>query len=229
MTRVFLLWLLLPQLTPVAPGEAILKRVETALASVHDYTVSLEITADLENARIPPMHATMYFKEPGRVHFSSEGFALLPKEGFTLTPASILERFRIDSVVGEGEGERVYRLRLVARDERAGVTGGWLRISSGRWTIDGGDLSFSDGRSLSVRYRYEPVGTVWLPSEMGLSFSRPGGVESVPPDVQKALPLGGSLPRRGSITIRFSGYRLNTGLSDEIFGSPQIPPAGTKR
>ncbi len=224
MTQGVLLWFLLLQLTAVPAGEALLKRVETALASVHDYTVSLEITADLENARIPPMNATMYFKEPGRVHFSSEGFALLPKEGFILTPARILERFRIDSVVGEGEGERKYRLWLTARDERAGVSGGWLRISSGRWTIDGGDLNFADGRSLSVRYRYEPVGAVWLPSEMELSFSRPGGVEPVPPDGQKALPLGGSLPRRGSITVRFSGYRLNAGLSDEIFGSPQIPP-----
>lgn len=224
MTRAVLLWCLLPQLAAVPAGEALLRRVETALASVHDYTVSLEITADLENARIPPMNATMYFKEPDRVHFSSEGFALLPREGFILTPARILERFRIDSVVSEGGGERDYRLWLTARDDRAGVSGGWLRISSGRWTIDGGDLRFADGGTLSVRYRYGMVGTVWLPSEMGLSFSRPAGAEPASPDGQKSLPLGDSFPRQGSVTIRFSSYHLNIGLSDEIFGSPQNPP-----
>ncbi len=220
MTRVFLLWLLLPQLTPVAPGEAILKRVEAALASVRDYTVSLEITADLEQARIPPMNATMYFKQPDRVHFESEGFALLPKEAFGLRPARLLERFRVDSMVSESAGgEKVYRLRLRPRDERTRVQEMWVRISSGRWTIDGGEISMPDGRAVTLRFRHEQVGTVWLPSELSLTFSQPGGAISEPslPDDQRPIQFGRGAPRRGIITIRFSGYRLNTGLSDDIF------------
>ncbi len=133
MTWAILLWLALPQLSAVSAGEALLKRVEAALAPVRDYTVTLEITADLEQARIPPMKATMYFKQPDRVHVESEGFALLPKEAFSLSPTRLLERFRVDSVVTERDGGAPhYRLRMAARDERSRVREIWLQISSGR-------------------------------------------------------------------------------------------------
>ncbi len=226
MTRAFLLWLLLPQLTPVPAGEAILRRVETALASVHDYTVSLEITADLEQARIPPMQATMYFKQPDKVHFESEGFALLPRQAFGLSPARLLEKFRVDSVVSEGAGEeKEYRLRLTPREERTGVQEMWIRVSSARWTIDGGEISLPEGRAMTLRFRHEQVGAVWLPSELSMEFSQTGGATQEPslPDDQKPLHLGRNVPRQGSVTIRFSDYKLNTGLSDEIFTRSPVP------
>ncbi len=228
MMRAFLLWLLLGQLTPVPAGEAILKRVETALASVHDYTVSLEITADLEEARIPPMKATMYFKQPDRVHFESEGFALLPREAFALSPARLLERFRVDSMVTEGAGEeKEFRLRLTPRDERTRVQEMWIRVSSARWTIDGGEISLPGGRAMTLRFQHRQLGTVWLPSELSLAFSQSGGAAPEPSlqDDGKPLRLGRSALRQGTVTIRFSGYKLNTGLSDEIFTRSSVPGA----
>lgn len=228
MTWTLLLCSILPQLTAVSAGDALLKRVEAAQASVQDYTVSLEITADLEEARIPPMKATMYFKQPDRVHFASEGFALLPKEAFSLSPTRLLERFRVDSVVSENTGGRKnYRLRLTARDEKNRMHDVWLLISSERWTIDEGGMSFADGRTVTVRFRHERVGEVWLPSELFLFFSQPGGVRTdpSPPDDRKTVPFGRGTPRQGSVTVRFSGYRLNTGLSDEIF-APSSGPSG---
>lgn len=226
MTWAILLWLVLPQLSAVSAGEALLKRVEAALAPVRDYTVTLEITADLEQARIPPMKATMYFKQPDRVHFKSEGFALLPKEAFNLSPARLLERFRVDSVVTESDGgTTLYRLRLAAREERSRVHEIWLQISSGQWTIDGGELSFGDGRTLTVRFRHEQVGTVWLPSEMVLTFSQPGAAaaEPSPLEDQKPVQLGREALLRGSVTIRYSGYKVNTGLSDDLFPPASVP------
>ncbi len=228
MRWVFLLWLLPVQLAPVPAGEAILKRVEAALASVHDYTVSLEVTADLEQARIPPMKATMYFKQPDRVHFESEGFALLPREAFGLSPARLLERFRVDSVVAGGAGEeREYRLRLTPRDEKTRVQEMWVQVSSVRWTIDGGEISLPEGRVMALRFRHEQVGGVWLPSELSLTFSGPGGAIAEPslPDEQKPFRFGRNAPRQGSVAIRFTGYRLNTGLSDDIFTRSSAPGA----
>jgi hypothetical protein len=228
MTWSVLVLALLPQLAPVPAGEAILKRVEAALASVQDYTVTLDITADLEQANIPPMKATMYFKQPDRVHFESQGFALLPRDAFALSPARLLERFRIDSVAQDSvEGERVYRLRLSARDEKVRVRGAWIEVSPLRWTIDRGELSFGDERTITLRFRHERVGSVWLPSELSLTFSQAGAAkpEESLPDDQKPVQLGRGAPRKGGVVVRYSGYRLNTGLSDEIF-VPSPVPAG---
>jgi outer membrane lipoprotein-sorting protein len=221
-----LLWVLLAQLAPVPAGEAILKRVETALASVQDYTVALDITADLEQAKIPPMQATMYFKKPDRVHVESQGFALLPREAFSLSPTRLLERFHVAGVVADTlEGRRVYRLQLTARDEKTRFREAWLEVSPERWTIDRGRLSFADDRTLIVQFQYARVGSVWLPSELQVSFSQPGVVvpENSPLEDQKPVQLGRGALRRGSVIIRYSGYRLNTGLSDEIFAPSPVP------
>ena len=67
-------------------GEQILKNVESARAAVKDYTVMLDIVADVERLKVPPMKAKMYFKYPDKVHFDSKGFALLPREGLALNP-----------------------------------------------------------------------------------------------------------------------------------------------
>ncbi len=226
MTTAVLLCALFPQMTAVPAGDAILRRVEAAQASVEDYTVTLEITADLEQARIPQMKATMYFKKPDRVHFESEGFALLPKEAFTLRPTLLLERFRVDSVVAEIDGgQREYRLLLVARDERARVRDLWLQVSPERWTIDGGELNFAEGRRIAVQFRHERLGSVWLPSEMSLSFSQSGAAIAEPPpsDDQNPVRLGRGSFRRGTVTVRYSGYRLNTGLPDDLFLPSSVP------
>jgi len=217
---------LLLQLTPVPAGEAILKRVEAALASVQDYTVTLDITADIEQANIPPMKATMYFKQPDRIHFESQGFALLPREAFSLSPTRLLERFRVDSVaVDTAEGEKIYRLHLTARDEKVRMREAWLDVSPERWTIDRGRLTFADDRTIAVRFRHERVGSVWLPSELFLSISQAGAVpsEAPPSDEGRPAQLGRRALRKGSVVIRYSGYRLNTGLSDDIFVPSSVP------
>ena len=222
MTRTVMFWVAVAQLAGVPAGEALLKRVEAAMESVRDYTVTLDITADLEQASIPPMQAKMYFKQPDKVHVESQGFALLPREALGFSPSRLLERFRVESVASVTvEGRKLYRLQLTPRDERARVRTTWLEISPEHWTIERCELSFADDRSVTVGFKYDQVGSVWLPSEMSLSFaSSPRTThESSPVDDQKVIQAGRGALRKGTILIRYSGYQLNTGLPDSVFTS----------
>jgi hypothetical protein len=219
--------ILLLQLASVPAGEAILKRVETALAPVEDYTVALSIVADLEQVNIPPMDATLYFKKPDKVHVASESFALLPKDAFSLTPSMILKRFSVTEVLPESVGgKKVYRLQLAARDERMRVREAWLQVSAERWTIERGELRLAENRTLALEYAYTRIKNVWLPSEMRLSFSQPPAAQENSPLLDQK-PVQGSrrLPLRGSVLIRYSGYRLNTGLPDSVFPATSEPAA----
>jgi outer membrane lipoprotein-sorting protein len=222
MTWTAMLWVMFAQLAGAPAGEALLKRVEAALESVRDYTVTLDITADLEQANIPPMKATMYFKQPDRVHVESQGFALLPREVLGFSPARLLERFRVESVTPVAmEGHKIYRLQLAPGDERARVRTTWLEISPEHWTIERCELSFADDRTITVAFRHEQVGSVWLPAEVSLSFaSSPRTArETSPLDDQKLIQAGRGALRKGNVIIRYSGYRLNTGLPDSLFTS----------
>ncbi|MEK9138626.1 MAG: hypothetical protein AAB393_16000, partial [Bacteroidota bacterium] len=62
-------------------GEEILKKVDVSFSGVQDYSVVLDITADMERMTIPPMQVHMYYKQPDKFHFESENFAILPREG----------------------------------------------------------------------------------------------------------------------------------------------------
>ncbi len=58
-------------------AEAIVARVEQPYAGIADYTVNLDVNVDIQGLTIPPVRATMYFKQPDKVHFKAEGFAIL--------------------------------------------------------------------------------------------------------------------------------------------------------
>ena len=94
-------------------GEEILDRVEQTLTRVDDYTVTLDIVADIEGLSVPPMKVTMYFKQPDNVHFDSEGFALIPREGMAMSLAKLKENFSVGRVDRDTvHGEPAYRLTL---------------------------------------------------------------------------------------------------------------------
>ncbi len=81
-------------------GEEILKKVESQVAGVQDYTVSLGVTVDLERLNVPPMHVTMYYKKPDKVRFASDGFALLPKEGIGIGAGGLVSKYQWRTLVG---------------------------------------------------------------------------------------------------------------------------------
>ena len=211
--------------TLIPSGEAILQRVEAGTAGIDDYTVTLDIITDLEQIKIPPTQATMYFKRPDRIHFETQGFAILPKEAFSLTPSKLLQRFSLERVLWDSlGGEPEYRLILRSRDERTRSLDVWLYIHPSRWTIDMARLTLPENRMLIVRLEHQRVENVWLPTRLSITFIRPRAdkSENTPLDEQKLTSIRTSLPQEGSVTIRYSGYRINTGLSDEIF-APSPP------
>ena len=104
-------------LTGFRPGEPsgadILRHVETQVAGVKDYTVTLDVVADIERLKVPPMHATLYFKQPDKVHIESKNFAMLPRESMGMQFSKLNERYAVDSVVADRKEQPVvYRLVL---------------------------------------------------------------------------------------------------------------------
>jgi hypothetical protein len=211
--------------TQLPSGEALLKNVEAGTAGVRDYTVTLDITTDLEHIKTPPTQATMYFKRPDRIHFETQSFAMLPKDAFSLTPARLLQRFTPEMVLWDSlGGEPEYRLILRSRDERARSLGIWLYIHPSRWTIDMAQLWLPENRKLIVRLEHQKVENVWLPAVMTITFASRGTdkIETAPFEDQKPMVIRPMLVQEGRITIRYSGYRINTGLGDELFSPSRL-------
>jgi outer membrane lipoprotein-sorting protein len=215
--------LLLATLAPVIgtsstgnDGERILKRVDESLRSIEDFIVDLDVTADIERMKMPPMRVRMYFKQPDKVHYESEGFALLPREGLTFSVSRLLSRFIVEGVRDDTVSPGTLRLlQLRPRDERERTMRLEVSIDTARWRPARISSSLFDGRTMTVTFEYEKHDGVLVPSLLAVRFTAPS--DTLGPNLDE--PGGWSPPvsRNGTITIRYSHYTINSGFPDDIF------------
>ena len=204
-------------------GEAILRRVEARLAGVHDYTVTLDVIADIERLNVPPMHATMYFKQPDKIHLDAQGFALLPREGLQPNAGRLLSRYTVAQVGKDSiEGTAVRKVTLQAKTDRVFPRSLALYVNTERWTTERIVTAGAADRLVTISFNYVQVEGIWLPGTMTAAFSL-APVDST----ESELPAGPlrpqQKPRNGTVTVRYNNYRLNTGLSDDIFAKDPAP------
>jgi|WetSurMetagenome_2_1015567.scaffolds.fasta_scaffold29654_3 outer membrane lipoprotein-sorting protein len=206
-------------------GEEVLRNAEQNFHDVKDYTVTLDIVADIERVKVPPMHATMYFKQPEKVHFDSKGFVFLPREGMGVQFGQLTQRYAVDSVGREtADGVVQYRLVLHPRDEKAVIRRMFMWVDGKRWTPERLLIPQADGRAVEAAFTYQQIDRFWLPRELVVSFSTPEkDTTAAAPNTNpfmRSLPAGPrGNTRTGKITVRYSEYRVNTGLSDSLFTS----------
>ncbi len=204
-------------------GEEILRKAEQNFHDVKDYTVTLDIISDIERMKVPPMHAKMYFKQPEKVHFDAKGFVFLPREGMGLQFGQLTQRYAVDSSARETvEGVMMHRLVLHPRDEKAVVRRVFMWIDGNRWTPERVLIPGADGRAVEARFTYQQVDHFWLPSQLVVSFSAPEKDSTAA--APNTNPFARGLPtmprgntRSGKVTVSYSDYRVNIGLSDSLF------------
>lgn len=206
-------------------GVDILRRIETQVGGVQDYTVTLDVVADIERLKVPPMHAVLYFKRPDKVHIASKNFAMLPRESMGMQFSKLNERYVVDSVLSDRKDKPVvYRLVLHPKDERSAIRKVRMQVHGERWTPERIEIPQADGRAMIAAFTYTNVSGYWLPSELVVHFET-GTVDSMAQ--APANPFGGAEQsgrgqmrgggRAGTVTVRYSGYQVNTGLRDDVF------------
>jgi outer membrane lipoprotein-sorting protein len=200
-------------------GTGILERIAAQYAAVDDYVVTLTIITNIERMSVPPMNATMYFKKPDKVHFDAKGFAILPREGLTLNPALLAERFLVDGVVSDTlAGKRVLKLTMRPRSDQARTRRVLLFVDPDRWTPEKFTTTGIDGRTMSAWFTHTRVDQFWLASKLFVEFSAAADSAAVP-QWEQSVPgaPGRNTFRGGTIEVKYSDYRVNTGLEDAIF------------
>ena len=71
--------------------DIILNNVKEKFNRIKDYEVNIRIKVDVDFIKAPDSEAKIYFKQPDKIHFESENFALLPREGVNFSPMAFLK------------------------------------------------------------------------------------------------------------------------------------------
>jgi outer membrane lipoprotein-sorting protein len=202
-------------------GQEVLSKMEEMFRQVEDYTTELDVVVDVERLKVPPMKVKMYFKQPDKVHFESDGFALLPRETVALNPGRLSSTVTVESMAESHEnGDLRYLLTLRPNNDKTGLRRLFVTVDPSRWTIERVHSPLFDGRTMSAEFTHERIGSVYLAKEIVVKFDAPDvGETETHPETPLYYRPPGQLPRKGTITIRYSNYRINSGLSDEMFKS----------
>jgi outer membrane lipoprotein-sorting protein len=209
-------------------GDDVLRNAERNFQDVKDYTVTLDIVADIERMKVPPMHATMYFKQPEKVHFDAKGFVFLPREGMGVQFGQLMRRYAVDSMARETlDGASTYRLALHPRDDKAIVRRIFMWVDASRWTPERLFFPQPDGHAIAVRFSYQRIDQYWLPVQLVVSFSAAVKDSSAPAQGNNPFAGGPAMMQRGgmrtgTVTVRYSDYRVNTGLPDSLFETEAV-------
>ena len=207
-------------------GSEVLLKLEKGVEDVQDYQVSLEADVHLERVRIPRAKATMYFKKPDKIHFDSPSIALMPREGVAFNSAAVLEQYTAQMIGGDTiQGKKVLKLQLAAKESNARLRQLFIWVNTETWTISRLQTIPHEGRILTMDFSYSlQNGKYWMPASLTASFGLldEGGIRKPQADSSSSpeTPLDqmqSRAPRSGSITITYSDYRINIGLSDDIF------------
>lgn len=201
-------------------GEDILRNIDKNFAELNDFTVSLRVKVDLQRLKVPIMNAVMYFKRPDKMHFQSDGFAILPKEGFAFIAGGIGSRFEVENVNLE-EGRYVLLVR--PKEDRSKLRRVLLKVDPTTWTVARVVTPQTDGRQMKAEFTYANVGRFRLPASLLVTFTTDSASQELP-DPFANLPTihrQPQTPRTGTISILFSDYILNSGLKDEVFNKQE--------
>ena len=203
-------------------ADEILAKVVKGFEEVNDFSAGIDAEINMDRMQIPKMHADLFFKKPDKVHFSSQGFLLVPREGIAFNPSVLKEHYLTSSAVRDSvNGKQMFKLLLAAKDAKTRLRALTIWVDPIHWTVAKIETIPYEGRSLSMIFTYEfQQGKYWLPSELVASFAS----ESDRAEKDSSLSIGGqvdaaqrSMPRSGKITVVYSNYKVNIGLSDELF------------
>ena len=204
-------------------AEKILEEVKQKFETVKDYEVDLNIEVDMEFLRIPNATAKAYFKQPDKMKIESDDFAVLPKEGMNFSPTRLLNNkytaiyIKTDTLTEA----KVDVIKIIPLEDSSKIVLSTLWIDTNKKIIRKIETTTKDRGSFNVEFFYKDMEKYGLPAKMKFTFSTPGG--KVPKTVKNNNDIFKSPMDRlsknfnGSIVIKYSNYKINTGLKDSFF------------
>ncbi len=193
-------------------AQDIVKRAADEYDRVKDYAVDAKVAVRSPNARVPDSQIRIYYKKPDKLHVESrDGFAALPKRGLmTGNPLREMLSNSELSLLGSEKavGRDCYLIRAVyKRDGQATKARVW--IDKERSVVVQMYADSYSGPSMRLSLWYSKVGgRFWMPSKSHavVEFASIGARND-----------GDKSAKPSTVTLQFSNYKINTGLSDKIF------------
>jgi outer membrane lipoprotein-sorting protein len=200
----------------------ILDEVKKTFNKVQDYVVDVNIKVDVDFIKAPETKATIYFKQPDKVHFESESFAMLPKEGLDFSPMGFLkEKYtaiyeKADTV----DGYKTDVIKVIPLVDETNVVLTTLWIDESRYIIRKVQSTLKMGGTFAIELKYDnPKMNYALPSSMIFTFNieRMNLPKGMAGELNENKSKDEKKKTTGKVYVTYSNYKVNKGIPDSVF------------
>jgi hypothetical protein len=194
-----------------------LEALEKKYSGLRDYIVDANIHFDIETFKAPDLQAKIYYKVPDKIKVESKRVLFFPREGGYFNPSLFRkEDFTILLLEHATQGkQKAVKLRLIPRQTRGNIRDMVLTIDIERNLVREVNMEQTGGREVRAGIAYGTFGSMELPTRINLLLDfpaiEPEGVKGFSPSAP------GNQRVTGRIEMTYSNYRVNSGLTDEIF------------
>jgi len=199
----------------------ILDEVKRTFNKVQDYVVDVNIKVDVDFIKAPETKATIYFKQPDKVHFESESFAMLPKEGLDFSPMGFLkEKYtaiyeKADTV----DGYKTDVIKVIPLVDETNVVLTTLWIDESRYIIRKVQSTLKMGGTFAIELKYDNSMKYPLPSSMIFTFNieRMNLPKGMAGELNENKSKDEKKKTTGKVYVTYSNYKVNKGIPDSVF------------
>ena len=205
-------WMMTLTLVAVASGAHAMTPMELVRAAmqvqgqVRDYTATVTVSIEAPNLQIPARTIKVYYKQPDKLHVESQGLVIIPRDALLMgNLASHLEDNTQASLVGTGtlNGRPVTCVKLTPLDAGPGTGRMLLWIDTDRFLLVKTEVWDVAAKVMTITFTHTLAQErYWMPRSIVCDLSA------------RMLDSAGETARA---TVTFANYRINTGLSDDIF------------
>lgn len=205
--------------------DLILKKVISSFDKVQDYEVDVKIKIDVDFLKAPDTEAKIFFKQPDKVKFESNTFAMLPREGFDFSPNSLLQKKYTAFYVREDTIDNVITsvIKVIPLGESDEIILSTLWIDQAKSVIRKVESTTKTNGTFSIELKYEKNNSRYhLPKSMIFSFNIdktniPVGFSGdLSPDKEENA-RDTKRSTTGKVYVTYSNYKVNTGIPDKFF------------
>ena len=204
--------------------DKLLERVKTKLASVSDYQAEGVMKTDVSFMKVPESKVTVYFKKPDRFKIKKEGgISIVPKGGVNINLGALFADNKYTAVAaGTATVNNISTvvIKLLPLDEKSDVVISTLYIDEKEALIRKTVITTRENGTYEMELGYGKYASQGLPDKVVFIFATkdyklPKGLAIDYDTGEKTAP--GKSDQKGKIEINYSNYKVNQGISEEVF------------
>ena len=217
----------------------ILDSVKSKFEKIEDYEVNASIKIDVNFLKMPDSKAKIYFKKPDKVKLKSEGFAMLPRNGVSFSPAALLSGDYDAIFIGNEviENKSYLVVKVIPKSDSAGIILTTLKIDPDNYVISYVESNTKSSGAFNIKVDYLEVDSFHLPAVVTISFNMgdlqiPKAAAAQFDDQNKESEKDTKKDddqMTGTVIVTYSDYKVNIGLPDELFVEEKKPESHRRR